>query len=158
LCFVGHDAAGKAIAEVLQGQMLASGVILNLLGEEPDSFSRRQKEGDFGMIFSNTWGPPYEPHAMVSSMLLPAHADYMAQAGLPMKAELDANIRAVFDTTDTQKRQDLYKAILTTLHTQAVYMPIYHNALFEVHRSAELKNVRFGADAYHIHFEEMARE
>jgi nickel transport system substrate-binding protein len=158
LCFVGNNAAEKAIAEVLQGQMLSAGVALNLLGEEEDSFYRRQKEGDFGMIFSNTWGPPYEPHAMVSSMLVPSHADYMAQIGLPMKAELDANIRAVFETTDAQKRQALYTDILTTLHTQAVYMPLYYMTMFEVHRAKELKNVRFGADKSHIHFEEMTLE
>ena len=158
LCFVGNNAAQKSMAEVLQGQALACGVMLNLLGEEQDSFYRRQKEGDFGMIFSDTWGPPYEPHAMVSSMLLPSHADYMAQIGLPMKGELDANIRAVLETTDTQNRQDLYNSILTTLHTQAVYMPLYYNTMFEVHRDGELKNVRFGADKHHIHFEEMALE
>jgi nickel transport system substrate-binding protein len=158
LCFVGNNAAQKAIAEVLQGQMHACGIMLNLVGEESDSFYRRQREGDFGMIFSDTWGPPYEPHAMVSSMLLPSHADYMAQIGLPGKARLDANIRAVFETTNVKKRQALYKDILTTLHSEAVYMPLYYNTLFEVHRDAELKNVRFGADKYHIHFEEMALE
>jgi nickel transport system substrate-binding protein len=158
MCFVGNNAAQKSIAEVLQGQMLASGVTLNLVGEESDSFYRRQKEGDFGLIFSDTWGPPYEPHAMVSSMLVPSHADYMAQIGLPMKKELDANIRAVFETTDVQKRQALYTDILTTLHSEAVYMPLYYNTLFEVHRGAELKNVRFGADHHHIHFEEMRLE
>jgi nickel transport system substrate-binding protein len=95
---------------------------------------------------------------MVSSMLVPAHADYMAQIGLPMKADLDANIRAVFETTDTQERQALYDTILTTLHDQAVYMPLYYTALFEVHRGGELRNVRFGADKHHIHFENMELE
>jgi nickel transport system substrate-binding protein len=50
MCFIGNNAAQKAVAEVLQGQMLACGVILNLIGEESDSFYRRQNDGDFGMI------------------------------------------------------------------------------------------------------------
>ncbi|GHU42396.1 nickel ABC transporter, nickel/metallophore periplasmic binding protein [Spirochaetia bacterium] len=151
-CFVGNNAAQKAIAEVLQGQALAVGVSLKLLGEEEDSFYRRQKEGDFGMIFSDTWGPPYEPHAMVSSMLLPSHADYMAQIGLPMKNELDSTIRKVFVTTNVDERAALYKNIISTLHEQAVYLPIYHMTMFEVHRSKELKNVRFGTTKSDIPF------
>jgi nickel transport system substrate-binding protein len=158
LCFIGNDAAQRAIAEALQAQMLGSGIALNLVGEETDSFYRRQREGEFTMIFNSTWGPPYEPHAMVGSMLQPTHADYMAQVGLPGKAQLDANIRAVIETTDVQKRQSLYKDILTTLQNEAVYVPLYYNTMLEVHRGAELKNVRFGADKYHIHFEEMALE
>jgi nickel transport system substrate-binding protein len=157
-CFVGNDAAQKAIAEIMQGQALRLGVSLNLLGEETDSFYSRQKSGDFGMIFSDTWGPPYEPHAMVSSMLLPSHADYMAQIGLPMKAQLDENIRRVFVTTDTGERAALYKNILTVLHEQAVYLPLYYNTMFEVHRTTEMSNVGFGADQYYIPFSAMTLE
>jgi nickel transport system substrate-binding protein len=157
-CFVGNNAAQKSIAEVLQGQALKAGAAFKLLGEEEDSFYSRQKSGDFGMIFSDTWGPPYEPHAMVSSMLLPSHADYMAQIGLPMKKQLDDNIRRVFVTTDVGERAALYKNILTTLHEQAVYLPIYYNTMFEVYRTAELSNVGFGADKHHIPFSAITLE
>lgn len=152
LCFVGNDAAHKAIAEVLQAQALAAGVAFNLLGEEPDSFYRRQKEGDFGLIINPTWGPPFEPHAMISSMLLPSHADYMAQSGLPMKAEIDENINQVLVSTDETERAELYRRILTELHEQAVYLPIYYNAMFEVHRAGRLKDIGFGPDTSHIPF------
>jgi nickel transport system substrate-binding protein len=157
-CFVGNNAAQKAIAEVLQGQALKLGVSFKLLGEEEDSFYARQKSGDFGMIFNDTWGPPYEPHAMVSSMLVTSHADYMAQIGLPMKTQLDGNIRRVFVTTDVAERAALYRDILTTLHDQAVYLPLYYNTMFEVHRTAEMTGVRFGADQYHIPFEAITLE
>jgi nickel transport system substrate-binding protein len=157
-CFVGNNAAEKSIAEVLQGQALKLGVSLNLLGEEQDSFNRRQSAGEFGMIFSDTWGPPYEPHAMVSSMLVPAHADYAAQLGLPMKAQLDDNIRKVFVTTDVDERIALYTDILTTLHEQAVYLPIYYNTMFEVHRTAEMRDAGFGADKYYIPFSAITLE
>ncbi|MDL2330302.1 nickel ABC transporter substrate-binding protein, partial [Desulfosarcina sp. OttesenSCG-928-A07] len=118
-CFIGNDAAHKAIAEVLQAQAAKAGVALNLIGEEPDSFYRRQKTGDFGMIVNSTWGPPSEPHAMVSSMLLPSHADYMAQSGLSMKPEIDGWIRDALVSIDETERTTLYRRILTTLHEQA---------------------------------------
>ena len=157
-CFVGNHAAEKAIAEMLQGQALKLGVSLKLLGEEDDSFYRRQKSGEFGMIFSETWGPPYEPHAMVSGMLVPGHADCMAQIGLPMKKQLDDNIRRVFVTTDAAERAALYKYILTTLHEQAVYLPLYYNTMFEVYRTAEITGARFGADQNYIPFEAIKPE
>ncbi len=144
-CFIGNDAAHKAIAEVLQAQAQEAGIALNLVGEEQDSFYRRQKEGDFGMILNPTWGPPFEPHAMLSSMLLPSHADYMAQIGLPMKAEIDADIRKALVSTETAERAALYRDVLTTLHEQAVYLPIFHFAFFAVHRPDRLQDVAFGA-------------
>lgn len=151
-CFIGNDAAHKAIAEVLQAQAAKAGVALNLIGEEADSFFLRQKTGDFGMIVNTTWGPPSEPHAMVSSMRLPSHADYMAQSGLSLKPEIDAWIRDALGSTDEAIRKILYRQILTTLHEQAVYLPVYYLAMFEAHRPDRLKNIRFGATTSDIPF------
>ncbi|MDR3160767.1 MAG: nickel ABC transporter substrate-binding protein [Spirochaetaceae bacterium] len=145
-CFTGNNAAEKSIVEVLQGQALKLGVSFNLIGEEADSFNNRQKTGNFGIIFNNTWGPPYEPHAMVSAMLVPSNADYMAQIGLPMKAQLDANIRRVFGTTDVNERSAIYRDILTTLHEQAVYVPLYYTTMLKVYRKAEIRDVGFSSN------------
>lgn len=155
-CFVGNNAAHKAIAEVVQAQAGRVGLALNLVGEEEDSFYRRQKDGDFHIILNPTWGPPFEPHALVSSMLLPAHADFMAQAGLTMKADIDARINEVLATTDKAVRQKLYRDILTMLHEQAVYLPLFHDALFMVYRPERLQNARFGAERSYIPFEEFS--
>jgi len=155
-CFVGNNAAHKAIAEVLQAQAGRVGLALNLVGEEEDSFYRRQKASDFHLILNPTWGPPFEPHAFVSSMLLPSHADFMAQSGLPMKADIDAKINEVLSSTDEMLRRDLFREILTTLHEQAVYLPIFHDAIFMVHRPDRLENASFGAGRSHIPFEEFS--
>lgn len=155
-CFVGNNAAHKALAEVLQAQAGRVGLALNLIGEEEDSFYRRQKEGDFHLILNPTWGPPFEPHAFVSSMLLPSHADFKAQSGLAMKADIDARINEVLSTTDEAARRELYREILSVLHEQAVYLPIFHDALFLVHRPDRLENIRFGAGRSHIPFEEFS--
>ncbi|MDR3160766.1 MAG: nickel ABC transporter substrate-binding protein [Spirochaetaceae bacterium] len=158
VCFIGDNAAEKSIAEVMQGQGLKLGVSFNLIGEEANSFDNRQRTGDFGMIFNETWGPPYEPHAMITGMLVPAHADYMAQIGLPMKAQLDANIRRVFGTTDVDERSAIYRDILTTLHEQAVYLPLYYATVLEVYRTAEIRDVGFGPDRYGVPFSSIVLE
>ena len=50
------------------------------------SIDARQRDGRFGMIFNRTWGAPYDPHAFMSHMRVPSHADYQAQLGLAATA------------------------------------------------------------------------
>lgn len=127
LSFNGKNNVDKAIAEAMQADLKAVGIDLKLLGEEEQSWLDRQTSGEFNLIFNDTWGPPYEPQAMMSSMRAPSHADYEAQSGLPMKAEIDRKIGEVLLSIDETTRQQLYREILTTLHEQAVYLPISYS-------------------------------
>ncbi len=126
LAFSATDNMQKAIAETLQGDLRQVGISVKLLGEENQSYQQRQKDGNFHLIFNNTWGAPYEPHTFVSSMRVPAHADYQAQSGLPMKEKIDQIIGEVLLSSDEAARQEKYDYILSTLHEQAVYLPISH--------------------------------
>jgi nickel transport system substrate-binding protein len=109
------------------------------------------------MIFGDTWGAPYDPHSFCSSMRVPSHADYQAQLGLPVKAELDKKIGEVLVTVDETARQNTFRDILSTLHEQAVYLPLTYITGIMVHRK-ELNNVRFGPTKNEIPFENMVRE
>ncbi len=157
LCFVGNDALQKAVAEVLQADLKTIGMQVNLVGEESDSFYTRQKTGEFGLIFGDTWGPPYDPHSFCSSMRAPSHADYQAQSGLPMKAEIDAAIGEVLVTVDEAERQAKYDFILRTLHEQAVYLPLTYMTSIMVHRDT-LQGATFGATKNEIPFETMRKK
>lgn len=156
-CFVGNDAQQKAVAEAVQGDLHKIGIEINLIGEEPDSNMNRQKTGEFGMIFNETWGAPYDPHSFCSSMRAPSHADYQAQIGLSMKAEIDAKIGEALLSTDENQRQELFKYILTKLHEQAVYLPLTYVRGVIVHKKS-LKGVRYGQLKAEIPFELMARD
>ncbi len=154
LVYHGHDANQKAIAEVLQANLKEIGIELVLAAEERSRFYRRQKAGEFDLIFNNTWGVPYDPHAFVSGMRRPSHADYMAQAGLAMKASIDANINAVLTSTDETRRKELYRDVLSTLHEQAVYLPISYMRVSAV-ASAQLGNLEIGSTVFDIPFERL---
>ncbi|XPV75798.1 MAG: nickel ABC transporter substrate-binding protein [Desulfovibrio sp.] len=156
LCFVGNDALQKSVAEVVQGDLRKAGVKVNLVGEEADSFYTRQKNGEFGLIFSDSWGAPYDPHSFCSSMRVPSHADYQAQLGLDMKEQLDKTIGDVLVTIDETERQNKYKYILGTLHEQAVYLPLTYVTAIMVH-SPKLKNIEFGNTKHEIPFEKINR-
>ncbi len=154
ICFIGTDSVQKAIAEVLQSSLKKIGMKLELTGVEKDAYYKKQKNGDFGLIFSDTWGAPYEPHAMVSSMRVPSHADYQAQSGLPMKKELDEKIGKVLVAVGDERCQALYRDILTTLHEQAVYLPLSYRTLVKVHRK-DLQGVDFPAFINAVPFESL---
>lgn len=65
------------MAEIIQADMRQIGADVSLIGEEESSIYARQRDGRFGMIFHRTRGAPYDPHAFLSSMRVPSHADFV---------------------------------------------------------------------------------
>ncbi|CAH2604878.1 Ni(2(+)) ABC transporter periplasmic binding protein [Rhodovastum atsumiense] len=155
LAFIGTEALQKAIAETVQGDLARVGIAVRLIGEEASSFYARQKSGEFGMIFGDTWGAPYDPHAFMASMRTPSHGDWQAQRGLPMKAEIDRRISEVLVEADDTKRRAEYAWLLRTLHEQAVYLPISYLANKLVMRRT-LGRMPFGPTRNEIPFERLA--
>ncbi|KMM85529.1 nickel ABC transporter substrate-binding protein [Pseudomonas taetrolens] len=154
LVFLGTSALQKNLAEILQGELAKVGIDVRLRAEEDGGLVQRQREGRFGMIFADTWGAPYDPHSFVSSMRYAGHADYMAQRGLPMKEAIDRKIADVLAQTDESQRAEGYREILTTLHEQAVYLPISHLTAISVSRPG-VDNVQFGSTLFDVPFEVM---
>ncbi|MEC5373940.1 nickel ABC transporter substrate-binding protein [Pseudocitrobacter sp. MW920760] len=154
LSFIGTDALSKSMAEVIQADMHQIGVDVALIGEEESSIYARQRDGRFGMIFNRTWGAPYDPHAFLSSMRVPSHADFQAQQGLADKPLIDKEIGEVLETTNETKRQALYRDILTRLHSDAVYLPISYVSMMVVAKP-ELGKIPYAPIASDIPFEQM---
>lgn len=154
LVFLGTSALQKSLAEIIQGELAKVGIEVKLRAEEEGSLVQRQREGRFGMIFADTWGAPYDPHSFVSSMRYPGHADYMAQRGLPMKDAIDHEIAEVLGQTDEGKRAEGYREILTTLHDQAVYLPVSYLTAISVSAKG-VDNVQFGSTLFDVPFEAM---
>ncbi len=75
--FIGTDALSKSMAEIIQADM--QDWRRCLADWRRSSIYARQRDGRFGMIFHRTWGAPYDPHAFLSSMRVPSHADFQAQ-------------------------------------------------------------------------------
>jgi nickel transport system substrate-binding protein len=149
LCFDTSDAISKSISEVMQADLKKVGIKINLVGEESNSFYDRQKSGEFDLIFGESWGAPYDPHSYVSSFREPSHYDYQAQLGIPTKKQIDETISKVLISTDEKVRQDMYKQILTTIHDQAVYVPVSSKTNLAAFNK-KVKNVKFLSVSYEI--------
>ncbi|HGJ5889832.1 MAG TPA: nickel ABC transporter substrate-binding protein [Arsenophonus apicola] len=157
LAFIATDAVNKSMAEVIQANLQQIGVDTKLIGEEESSFYARQRDGRFSMIFNRTWGAPYDPHAFMSSMRVPSHADYQAQLGLPDKKIIDNEITQILTTTDEQQRKMLYADVLTRLHRSAVYLPISYISLMTISRP-QLGYIPFAPISTEIAFEQIKPE
>ena len=142
------------MAEIVQANLHQVGVEVLLTGEEESSIFARQRDGRFGMIFNRTWGAPYDPHAFMSSMRVPSHADYQAQRGLADKPVIDAEISAVLATQNETQRRKIYQDILTRLHNDAVYLPLSYVSLMAVSRPT-LGVIPFAPMASEIPFEQI---
>lgn len=124
LSYLGNDAAQKAIGEILQSEFSKIGAILELNACENTMFYKRQKMGEFDLIYNSTWGAPYDPESFVASMRAPSHADYMAQRGMKDKKAFDAKITKMLATVDNKAKSKLVKELLSALHEEAIYLPI----------------------------------
>ncbi len=153
-CRSSTDALSKSMAEIIQADMRQIGADVSLIGEEESSIYARQRDGRFGMIFHRTWGAPYDPHAFLSSMRVPSHADFQAQQGLADKPLIDKEIGEVLATHDETQRQALYRDILTRLHDEAVYLPISYISMMVVSKP-ELGNIPYAPIATEIPFEQI---
>ena len=144
----------KTISEYIQSEMAKVGVNLQITGEEEQSYRDRQKAGNFDIVFNISWGTPYDPQSSLAAMKLPVYGDYFAQQGLKDKKALDQAITDVLISTDETKRQNLYTYILTTLHDEAVYIPL----TYERNRAVFVKNLKgvtFNPSQFEIPFEKM---
>lgn len=118
------DPIQKAMAETLQAEWSAIGVKLNIAGLELTEQIERRKAGNFDVDFWYNYGAPYDPHSMINVVAEDGWGVSEAHSNLPMKAELDEQVREALASTDETKRQELYGTILTTLQEQSVFIPI----------------------------------
>ncbi|AZV43814.1 nickel ABC transporter substrate-binding protein [Peribacillus asahii] len=131
LLFNSTDNIQKSIAEFVQGDFRKLGIDIKLISQETNTFWTTAFEGKYDLLFTSTWAVPFDPHSYLAAITTDSEngsPDYTALLGLPKKKELDQKIKKVLLTTDEKERKMLYTDILTTLHEQAVYLPISYQS------------------------------
>ncbi|HEK9103852.1 TPA: nickel ABC transporter, nickel/metallophore periplasmic binding protein [Bacillus pseudomycoides] len=114
----------KAMAEALQAEWAMIGVKLNITGVELPVQVKRFGENDFDLNFYSNYGAPYDPHTFLNIVSMDGFGFSDALSNLPVKQQLDQQIKEVFASTDEKKRKELYNTILQTLQDQAAIVPI----------------------------------
>lgn len=152
ITYIGTNAILKSISEILQSEFKKIGVSLSLKADESSIFYKKQRSGEFNLIFNETWGAPYDPEIFLGSMRTISHADYQAQLGLKQKAVIDENITKILDGSGDKAA--LVKNVLKTLHDEAIYLPISFKTNIAI-SSKRLKGVKARATSNQIPFDEI---
>ncbi|MFB0828742.1 nickel ABC transporter substrate-binding protein [Brevibacillus laterosporus] len=154
LMFISSDNIQKAIAEYTQGEFRKLGIDMKLTSKEEEDFWATANEGSFDLLFTASWGVPFDPHSYLSAITTPSEGgspDYKALSGLSGKKEIDKKIKEVLVSTDEAHRKMLYTDILTTLHEQAAYLPISYQSNIAVYHK-NLSGVHFLPQEYEVPF------
>jgi len=114
----------------------------------------------FDIAYSETWGPPYDATSKLFDMTYEwgsGEADAVATSNLATmpKAQFVSNVRALSTTTDLTARQALYTNVLTTLHDEAIFVPLSAKHQIAVVNN-RVSNFRFGCCEFDIPVAKMA--
>jgi len=92
---------------------------------EKADFNSNMTSGNFNLCFSETWGPPYDPHSYAASWKAPDEAHYAAMDGMtcPTKDQLSKDISNLLLEEDLVKRQQEWTKILSGIHQEAIDLP-----------------------------------
>lgn len=92
-----------------------------------DDFNTAMTSGDFNMCFTESWGPPYDPHTFATSWNVPNEAHYaaMAQMESPTRDEIAELVTEVLSEEDPIDRQTKWTTILQEMHGQAIHSPLW---------------------------------
>ncbi|WP_339388783.1 nickel ABC transporter substrate-binding protein, partial [Vibrio caribbeanicus] len=145
----------RTIAQYLQSEWTKVGIVMKLVGEEAQANRDRLKQGNFDLSFNISWGTPYDPQSFLGSMRKPVYGDYIAQQGIPEKAQIDENILKALSSTNEADRQKHYSYVLKTLHDQAIYIPITYEqnrAIF----NQKVNQVGFNPSQFEIPLQKMS--
>ncbi|MDF2647472.1 MAG: nickel transporter, nickel/metallophore periplasmic binding protein, partial [Paenibacillus sp.] len=124
LIYEKSDQVQKPMAETLQSEWGAIGVKLNITGLDLATQVKRTRAADFDLDFWSNYGSPYDPHSFINITAEKGFGILESLSSLPMKQELDQQVKDALKSTDEGKRQQLYGSILKTLHEQATFLPI----------------------------------
>ena len=151
--YIASKIADKSVAEYVQGEWKKIGVNVELKAMEEKDYWSTANDGGFDVMLNFSWGAPWDPHAFLTSMAADSDnggPDYAAQKSLPMKAQIDENIKKLLVETDEAKMKEQYQYVLKTLSEQAVYIPLTYQALQSVYRDGELEGVAFMSEENRI--------
>ncbi|PPA70522.1 staphylopine-dependent metal ABC transporter substrate-binding lipoprotein [Jeotgalibacillus proteolyticus] len=143
----------KTQAEFIQYSLQEIGIQLEIIGEESTSIANRRATGEYDLLFNQTWGLAYDPQSTIAAFT--SDASYLhTTSGIEQADELYKKIDEVMVTTDENKREDLYADILTTVHNEAVFIPITNGSVTVV-APDNLNGISFKQTQFELPFEQM---
>jgi ABC-type transport system substrate-binding protein len=93
-----------------------------------EAFNAAMTSGDFHMVFSETWGAPYDPVSYVTSWMANNEAHYSAMGGVTgdnSRANIFAKVDLALAEAGAAKRSKLWGEVHSMVHQTAVNLPLW---------------------------------
>lgn len=117
-----------AVEDEIRKDLALVGITANVRFLNEADYLATETSGDYNMLFTRTWGAPYDPHSYLSSWAVPSHVEYSAIQGLEPPLTRDSlvgKIEAVQKATDPSTRTSQWHEILNDIHQQAIFLPLW---------------------------------
>lgn len=122
------DPEVAAVEDDIVQDLAKIGIKVNTRVLDAAAYIDAELEGDYNMLFTRTWGAPYDPHSYLTSWAVPAHVEYSAIGGMepPLTRDSLLNmVTAVQLETDPMVIADKWEEIQQAIHTQAIFLPLW---------------------------------
>jgi ABC-type transport system substrate-binding protein len=105
------------------------GITVNTRFLAKADFNAAMQRGDFHLCFTESWGPPYDPHSFATSWFIPkqeAHYAAMEKMESPTsRAQMKTRVTNVLSIDNLMDRQKKWTEILHEMHKQAISNPMW---------------------------------
>ena len=137
----------EQILMAVKGQLAALGIDLVLQGYETMTWFGTGMDGAFEISVNDTYGFPQDPQVFLTAMADDG-LDKTSQQSLAQKAQIDACIADMMSTVNDDAIREDYRYILTTLHDEAVNVPLSYAKEMTVYNSKKVKDFSFSDNPY----------
>ena len=133
------DSSHAAIEADIRDDLAKIGITVTARPVNKETFNTDMVAGNYDMVFSKTWGAPYDPHSYVNSWTTTDEGFYSAlpTAGID-RAAFEAQVDAALSEMDPAQRQAKWTAILKSVHDEVVALPLYGVRLPHITRRSRL--------------------
>lgn len=120
-------AVNRAVEDDIRANLAVLGISVNARLMTKDERNTAVDEGDFHLTFSESYGPPYDPHGYASGWIDGAGGDghHAAFAGIDHENLYDLIRQVIASDTDKKGREAMWKVIHETYHQEAVMLPLW---------------------------------
>jgi len=123
-----NDPTIASVEDDIVRDLAKIGINVNTRVVNASAYIKAETEGDYHMLFTRTWGAPYDPHSYFNGFAVPAHVEYSAIGGLEPPLTRDALLEMIADVqvqSDPLVVADKWEEILQEMHNQAMFIPLW---------------------------------
>ncbi|WP_053957258.1 nickel ABC transporter substrate-binding protein [Inediibacterium massiliense] len=132
----------KDLAFAIKGYLENIGIHVNAQSADLATWSNNFCEGKYDIVIDDMTPIPYQPYISINTLGM-EKADGQFISGLPMKEELNKNIKIIGSSGNDEEIASAFEYILTTVHDEAVIIPIASKKEVILYNNNKIKDVKF---------------